>query len=348
MQFKKVCIEGLGYHLPENRITSADLEKRLSPLYKKLKLPQGRLELMSGIQERRFWNKGVFPSEVATIAGKKAIEDSGIDKNDIGCIISASVCRDFLEPSTASVVHNNLGLPEESFVFDVSNACLGVLNAMCIIANMIERDQVKAGLVVSGENGGPLVNNTIETLLARSDITRNSVKPSFASLTIGSAAAGVLLVKSTVSQKKHQLFGGVSIAETHFNHLCKGDDDAGAGAEWAPLMETDSEKLMLEGCRLAGKTWRRTREILGWKNEEVSRVFCHQVGKGHRKLMYENVGLDIKKDFSTLEFLGNTGSASLPVTFAMGVEKGTLKKGDKAALLGIGSGLNCLMMGIEW
>ncbi|MZH15217.1 MAG: 3-oxoacyl-ACP synthase III [Nitrospinae bacterium] len=348
MQFENVCVEGLGYHLPDNRITSAELEKRLSPLYEKLKLPQGRLELMSGIQERRFWDKGVFPSEVATIAGKKAIEDSGIDIKDIGCLISASVCRDFLEPSTASVVHNNLGLPEESFVFDVSNACLGVLNGMCIIANMIERDQIKAGLVVSGENGGPLVNNTIETLLARSDITRNNVKSSFASLTIGSAAAGVLLIKRSLSQKQHHLLGGVSIAETRFNHLCRGNDDAGAGAEWAPLMETDSEKLMLEGCRLAGKTWSRTRETLGWKNEEVSRVFCHQVGKGHRKLMYENVGLDIEKDFSTLEFLGNTGSASLPVTFAMGVEKGILNRGDKAALLGIGSGLNCLMMGVEW
>ena len=348
MRFENVCIEGLGYYLPEHRITSAELEKRLSPLYKNLKLPQGRLELMSGIQERRFWDKGVFPSEVATIAGNKAIDDSGIDIKDIGCLISASVCRDFLEPSTASVVHNNLGLPEESFVFDVSNACLGVLNGMCIIANMIERDQIKAGLVVSGENGGPLVNNTIETLLARSDVTRNSVKTSFASLTIGSAAAGVLLVKSSLSQKKHHLMGGVSIAETRFNHLCRGDDDTGAGPDRAPLMETDSEKLMLEGCRLAGKTWGRTREILGWKNEEVSRVFCHQVGKGHRTLMYENVGLDIEKDFSTLEFLGNTGSASLPVTFAMGVEKCILKKGDKAALLGIGSGLNCLMIGVEW
>ena len=84
MRFENVCIEGLGYHLPDNRITSADLEKRLSPLYKKLKFPQGRLELMSGIQERRFWDKGVFPSEVATIAGNKAIEDSGIDIKDIG------------------------------------------------------------------------------------------------------------------------------------------------------------------------------------------------------------------------------------------------------------------------
>ncbi|MBT6409252.1 MAG: 3-oxoacyl-ACP synthase III, partial [Nitrospina sp.] len=98
----------------------------------------------------------------------------------------------------------------------------------------------------------------------------------------------------------------------------------------------------------AGKTWARTREVLGWTNEEVSRVFCHQVGKGHRKLMYENVGLDPEKDFSTLEFLGNTGSASLPTTWAMGVEKNVLRAGDKAALLGIGSGLNSLMMGVEW
>ncbi len=346
MLFENVCIEGLGYHLPENRITSSELETRLAPLYERLKLPAGRLQLMSGIEERRFWDEGVFPSEVAAIAGKKAIQNSGMDAKEIGCLISASVCRDFLEPSTASIVHNLLELPEESFVFDVSNACLGVLNGMCIVANMIDQGTIKAGLIVSGENGGPLVNNTIENLLSRSDITRNNIKSSFASLTIGSAAVGVLLTHKNNSQKKHRLLGGVSIAETKFNHLCRGNVDA--ESQSAPLMETDSEKLMLEGCRLAGRTWNRTREELGWKNGDVNRVFCHQVGKGHRKLMYENVGLDIEKDFSTLEFLGNTGSASLPVTLAMGVEKGALAKGDRAALLGIGSGLNCLMMGVEW
>ncbi len=348
MRFEKVCIEGLAYHLPENVVTSNEIEARLAPLYDRLKLPQGRLELMSGIQERRFWPKGVFPSEVASIAGEKAIAQSGVDPGQIGCLISASVCRDFLEPSTASVIHNNLKLPVEAFVFDVSNACLGVLNGMTLIANMIEQNQILAGLVVAGENGGPLVNNTIETLLARKDITRSEVKSSFASLTIGSSAVGVLLTHEKISRQNHHLVGGISMAETRFNHLCRGSDDSGAGGEWSPLMETDSETLMLEGCRLAGKTWARTREELGWSNEEISRVFCHQVGKGHRKLMYENVGLDPEKDFSTLEFLGNTGSASLPTTLAMGIEKNVLMPGDKAALLGIGSGLNCLMMGVEW
>lgn len=348
MRFEKVCIEGLDYHLPDNIVTSIEIENRLAPLYERLKLPQGRLELMSGIQERRFWDQGVFPSEVATLAGEKALAQSGVDASQIGCLISASVCRDFLEPSTASVIHNNLKLPVESFVFDVSNACLGVLNGMSIIASMIEQKQIMAGMVVSGENGGPLVNHTIETLLARKDITRRQVKSSFASLTIGSSAVGIVLTHEDIAKKGHRLLGGVSMAETQYNHLCRGSDDSGAGNGWSPLMETDSETLMLEGCRLAGKTWERTREELRWSNEDVNRVFCHQVGKGHRKLMYDNVGLDIEKDFSTLEFLGNTGSASLPTTLAMGIENNALKRGDKAALLGIGSGLNCMMMGVEW
>ena len=348
MRFEKVYIEGLGYHLPDNIVTSADIEKCLAPLYERLKLPEGRLELMSGIRERRFWEKGVFPSEVATVAGRKALAQSGIDAEKIGCLISASVCRDFLEPSTASVIHNNLKLPVEAFVFDVSNACLGVLNGLCIIANMIEQNQILAGMVVAGEIGGPLVNNTIESLLNRNDITRAEVKSSFASLTIGSAAAGVVLAHEKIARHGHRLMGGISLVESQFNHLCRGSDDRGSGKDWSPLMETDSEALMSEGCRLAGKTWTRTREELKWSNDDVNRVFCHQVGKGHRKLMYEKVGLEPEKDFSTLEFLGNTGSASLPTTFALGVEQSVLKPGNKVALLGIGSGLNCLMMGVEW
>ncbi len=348
MRFQKVCIEALGYHLPENRVSSEDLERQLAPLYERLKLPFGRLEMMSGIRERRFWDKGVFPSEIGSIAGERAIERSGIDRSHIQCLISASVCRDFLEPATASLIHHNLKLPRQSYVFDLSNACLGVLNGIVHIATMIEMGQIRAGLVVAGENGGPLVHNTIETLLSRTEITRNQVKASFASLTIGSAAVGVLLTHESLSKSGHRLLGGASYAATEFNDLCRGNDDSGADSNWAPLMETDSERLMREGCRLAGETWNGVRDILGWKNADVDRVFCHQVGSMHRKLLYETVGLPLEKDFSTLEFLGNTGAASLPVTLALGEEQNAIQSGDKAALLGIGSGLNCLMLGVQW
>ncbi len=177
MRFEKVYIESLGYHLPENVVTSDDLERRLSPLYEKLKLPFGRLEMMSGIRERRFFEKGVFPSQVSSLAGEHALSKTDVDRKHVGCLISGSVCRDFLEPATASIIHHNLKLPNDSHVFDISNACLGVLNGMVHVANMIEMGQIRAGLIVSGENGGPLVDTTIETLLADPNPTRAKINP---------------------------------------------------------------------------------------------------------------------------------------------------------------------------
>ena len=349
MRFKNVYIEGLAYHLPKNIVSSEDLEKRLTPVYDRLKLPFGRLEMMTGIKERRFWDKDVSPSQVASKAGELAVLNSGIDRVEIGCLINASVCRDFLEPATASLVHHNLGLHINTLVFDISNACLGVLNGMVHVANMIELGQIRAGLVVAGENGGPLVDATIESLLNKSDLTRNEIKSSFASLTIASAAVGVLLVHKDLSKYKHRLLGGYSQAASQFNKLCHGNDDSKTGiTNWSPLMKTDAETMMQEGCRLAGQTWAFTKKILGWANDDVNRVFCHQVGHAHRKLLYETLSLELEKDFSTLEYLGNTGAASLPSTLALGAEKGFLKSGDRIALLGIGSGLNCLMLGAEW
>jgi len=348
MKFENVYIESLGYHLPENVVTSEDLEGRLGPVYDLLKMSTGRLEMMSGIRERRFWEKGVFPSQVSSIAGERALEIANVDRNEIGCLISASVCRDFLEPATASVIHHNLKLPNQAHVFDISNACLGVLNGMVHIANMIEMGQIRAGLVVSGENGGPLVDTTIETLLAHPNPTRADVKSSFASLTIGSAAVAVLLVHKDLATNGHRLVGGVAQAETRFNDLCQGNADSGMGSDATPLMETDSETLMNEGVKLAVGSWEQARSRLGWTNDSVNKVFCHQVGTMQRKLLYQSLQLDPAKDFSTLEYSGNTGSAALPVTLAIGEEQGALQSGDQVALLGIGSGLNCLMMGVEW
>ena len=64
--------------------------------------------------------------------------------------------------------------------------------------------------------------------------------------------------------------------------------------------------------------------------------------------MFESLGLNPTIDFTTVETLGNTGAAALPITMAMGNEAGRLRKGDRVAMLGIGSGINCLMLAVEW
>jgi len=110
MRFDDVCVEGLGHVIPERVVRSEEIEARLAPIYDRLKVSIGRLELSSGIRERRFFAPGTRPSAVAAEAGAIALAKSGIDRERIGCLIHASVCRDFLEPTTASVVHDRLEL----------------------------------------------------------------------------------------------------------------------------------------------------------------------------------------------------------------------------------------------
>ncbi|MBF0275100.1 MAG: 3-oxoacyl-ACP synthase III [Nitrospinae bacterium] len=343
MKYQNVCVESIGYFLPDEIVTSSEIEEQLSSVYEKLKLPKGRLELMSGIKERRFFPQDCPSSKVAAEAGKRAIEKSGIDKNNIGCLIHASVCKDFLEPATATVVHPILELPSSTLIFDVSNACLGVLNSMILIANMIESGQIKAGLVVSGENGRQLVESTIQDILNDTTLSRKSIKPYFASLTIGSGAVAVLLTHASISKTNHKFLGGIAHSATQHNNLCTGDN-----ISTSTSMNTNSEELLVRGVELAKKTWNLTKKEMGWNNETVHRFFCHQVGSAHRKLLYETLNLDANKDFSTFEHLGNAGSASLPMTLAMGEEKGVINKGNLIGLLGIGSGINCMMLGVEW
>ena len=339
IQYKHVCIESLGYELPPNIVTSAALEDKLAALYQKLKLPHGRLEMMSGIKERRFWDEGTMPSQVSARAGALALKNSCARADEIECLLHTSVCRDFLEPASGTLVHAELGLSPDAMVYDISNACLGFLNGMVAVANMIEMGQIKKGLVVAGESSRQLVEATIDSLLKHPNPTRDSIKDAFASLTIGSGACAMVLAHDSASKFGHKLLGGAMRCATEFNHLCRGN---------AGNMSTDSEKLLQEGCKLARQTWAKTQEILGWTNSMVDRLFCHQVGSAHRKLLYNTLELDPRKDFSTLEYLGNTGSVSLPTTMAIGLEKSPPTGREKIALLGIGSGLNCLMLGIEW
>ncbi len=348
MKYQNVRLASFGYELAPNIVTSAALEERLNPLYERLKLPHGRLELMTGIKERRFWNKGERPSSVAVRAGERAISASGIDRAALKGLCHTAVCRDFLEPATASVEHYRLGLPADAVIFDVSNACLGLLDGMILLANMIELGQIPAGIALAGEMGESLVEATVAYLNGDETLTRQSVKSHFASLTIGSGAVAVVLAHKDLCPDGHKLVGGAVRCRSEHSALCASDQDTGFGETAAPLMSTDSEELLHAGCSLAAETWEHFLNELDWTPEMIDASFTHQVGAAHRRLMYESIGLPEEKDFETVSFLGNVGSVSAPMTMALGAEAGHVKAGDTVAVLGIGSGLNCMMLGFEW
>lgn len=343
MRFEHVHVESGAHALPERVVTSLELERRLALLYARLRVSEGRLELMSGIRERRAWPAGTRPSDVAARAGAIALERSGIARERFGLLVHASVCRDFLEPATASVVHASLEMPATCAAFDLSNACLGFVNAMVVAAEWIERRTIDAALVVAGEDGGPLVEATIASLLATDAVGRDELKRAFASLTIGSGAAACVLAHREIARSPRRLLGATSRAATEHHVLCHGDRASGADG---PLMETDSEALLHAGNALARDTFAAFERETGFTRASIERVVTHQVGSAHRRLLFETLGLDLAKDFPTVETLGNMGSVSLPATLALGEEAGFIAPTHRTALFGIGSGLHCSMLAL--
>ena len=343
MIFKNVVVESLEYAMPEEVWSSADIEQKLAPTYERLRLPEGRLELMTGIKERRFWPLDMRPSEASAVAGSAVLDKSSVAREDIDLLIHSAVCRDRLEPATASYVHGLLGLPGKTQILDVSNACLGFLNATVLAGGLIESGQIKSALIVSGENGRPLMENTLRALLVPTQ-TRKSVKPYFANLTIGAGAVGAILThRSCALNAKFSIEGCIVETDTSANELCEGDSSS--GNELA--MQTDSEALLNAGVALAQRGFNRFLDTLKWSREEIQHIVTHQVGSTHRNRLFEELELPVEKDFSTFEHFGNMGSVSCPFTLARAEEADTFAAGDRCALLGIGSGLSTCMMGVK-
>jgi 3-oxoacyl-[acyl-carrier-protein] synthase-3 len=338
MLYNHVSIASVAHVDAPIRLSSADIMLRLQPTLERFGIRDNLLEDVAGIYERRIWDDAMMPSDAATLAAQKALAASGVAHEHIGILINTSVCRDYLEPSTASIIHGNLGLSDTCQNFDVGNACLAFLNGMDIAARMIENGTIEYALIVDGEVSNTITERTIERMLSP-DVTPEQFRNEFASLTLGSGSAAMVLGRSELLPNGHRFKGSVTRAATEFSHLCRGNMDR---------MVTDTRTLLVEGLKLAAKTFQAARAALGWVSGEMDEFVVHQISKVHTAAFVDLLGIDPKKVLTVFPELGNIGPASVPIALSKLAEMGRLKKGSRVALMGIGSGLNCSMAEVEW
>ncbi len=396
MKYQRVHVDAIGYELPPVVVTTQELEARLKPLYERLHIPEGQLEALTGIIERRWWEAGHRLSDGAAAAARKALATAEIEAKDIDVLIYGGVCREQFEPATACHVAAQLGVSPNAAVYDISNACLGMLNGMVDIANRIELGQIRAGLVVSCETAREINEIMIDRMLQANDM--EVFKTSLATLTGGSGAAAVLLTDGSFgATNTHRLIGGMTQTAPQYHGFCRWGIEAvlppvlaqpmdkilstGMAQKiesllltaltqkvgdvlpaviskqlasvlppsmFTQFMATDSISVLKYGVELGLTTWTAFLRKLGWLRENVDKVICHQVGSSHRAAILSSLGISPDKDFTTYEYLGNIGTVSLPLTAALAEEREFLRPGDRVGFLGIGSGLNCLMLGLEW
>ena len=350
MKYTHVVIDAIGYEIAPVVVSSVELERRLEGLYSALHLGEGQLQALTGINERRWWEHGYRISDGAVAAARRALEVSSVEASQLEVLIYGGVCREYFEPATACRVASLVGVSPEAAVYDVSNACLGVLNGLVDIANRIEVGQIRAGMVVACETAREINDIVIAQLLA--DRSMDFFKLSLATLTGGSGAVALVLTDGSFSgEKGHRLLGGVTRNASAFHGLCRwGIEETGPPGryQFQQFTSTDASAVLTNGIELGVRTWNAFLEKMNWTASQVDKVICHQVGAAHRETILKALGIPEDKDFATYPFLGNTGTVALPITAALADGRDFLERGDRVGFLGIGSGLNCLMLGLEW
>jgi acyl-CoA:acyl-CoA alkyltransferase len=320
---------------PTEVVTSDWIDEQLSETYARNGLKPGLLSGLAGIEERRWWASDVGFADVAAMAGEKAIAAAGIDRSEIGLMISTSVCKDHLEPSMACAVHDRLGLGANCLNFDIGNACLGFVNAMHMAAAMLDAGMIRYALIVDGE-GSRYTQQTTLDRLRRPETTAGDVFSEFASLTLGSGGAAMVMTQMDLHPTAHRLVGGVGRAATQHNTLCVGDLDR---------MTTDTHGLLVAGLDLAEQAWNASAQEFDW-SAAVDWFIIHQVSKVHTTLLCDRLGIDAAKVPLTFPYLGNVGPAAVPMTLASVQDQ--ITAGQRVLCMGIGSGLNTSFSEIQW
>ena len=315
-------------------VTSAEIDAQLADTYERTGLRPGMLEMLAGITERRWWPEDVTFADAAAMAGEKAIAEAGIDRSAIGLMIDTSVCRDHLEPSAAVDVHHQLGLSTACLNFDLGNACLGFMNGMQLAAMMIDAGQIEYALIVDGEGSRRLQEATIARLQGEST-TKADLLDNFASLTLGSGGAAMVLGRASERPDGHRFVGGVGRAATEHHELCVGD---------LSRMTTDSRGLLEAGVQLAVDTWTDAATEFDWS--DLDSYVIHQVSKAHTAAITASLGIDQARTPVIFPTRGNIGPASVPFTLAMNAD--AFEAGNRIACMGIGSGLNSAVIEIAW
>lgn len=320
---------------PPEAVSSDWIDEQLAVTYKRCGLRSGLLADLAGIKERRWWPDGFTFDQAAALAGRQAIDAAGIDPAEIGMLISTSVCKHHLEPSVACAVHHQLGLSTSCTNFDLANACLGFVNAMHLAATAIDAGLIRYALIVDGEGSRYTQLATIARL-QQPDATADDVFAEFASLTLGSGAAAMVLGSLDQHPGAHRLVGGVTRAGTEHHTLCVGTLDR---------MTTDTKGLLDAGLDLAEAAWRDARADYDWA-DGLDRYIVHQVSAVHTRLICDRLGIDPSRVPLTYPHYGNVGPAAIPITLA-GVAA-DIRPGERVLCMGIGSGLNTSFTELVW
>lgn len=329
-------IRSIGYHVPDERVDSGRLEQGFE--LPALGVKAGTIERITGVRTRHLADAATRPSELAYEATLDAMARGLVKSEDLDVIVYAAVFRDYAEPATAHVIQAKLHA-DRALVFDVSNACLSIMDGILLVDALIGAGRCRTGLVCGGELCSEVLRATydrVRTMKAPDDLL-----PYFPSLTLGDAGAAVVLEAKTADEPAR---GFVA-----FEFLSAGENwDLCVLPQAGEPMVTDGKRLLEVGARMAGRALERLLEKTGWTRDEIDLVVPHQISVRANAEVLRATGIPASKCHLVIDTFGNTAATTLPLALAHAAQTGKLLPGMKVVLAGLGSGVSVGFAAMVW
>ncbi|MDQ2732590.1 MAG: ketoacyl-ACP synthase III [Armatimonadota bacterium] len=328
MTLRPAGITGLGMSVPSKVLTNHDLEKMVDT-------SDEWIFSRTGISERRILEDGRTTSDMALEAAERALRSAGVAADSVDLIIVATCTPDMIFPATASLVQDRLGATRAA-AFDLSAACSGLIYAMAVASQFVSGRVYDTVLVIGAEALSRITNWTDRSTCvlfgdgaAAAVIQACPADRGFVSFYLGSDGSGGELLK---------VEGGGSRLPTSLETVrCGQHTIQMAGKEvfrFAVNIVVDASLAVLKKAGLS----------VG----DIDLLVPHQANIRIIDAAVKKLGISPEKVLSNVDRYGNTSAASIGIALVEASEKGRLKRGDLALLVGFGGGLSWASTILRW
>lgn len=324
-------IAGLGWYLPEKRVTNAELEERLD-------IPADWIERVTGVRERRYVTTETV-IDMAAAASHRALEDAGARVHELDAIICAASAPQQAIPCTAAFLQRELCAPEgRSACFDINATCLSFLFALQSVSYMVAAGVYEKVLICSSEVASFSLNPH----------ERESVA------LFGDAAAAAVITRAGPGEAS-------TIWHSQFETYSSGADMTaivGGGSLHHPNDPATTPEMNMFHMR-GPAVFRQASQVIepflerffskvAWKRDEIDAVVPHQASRHPIEQLSRRLGFCERQVILNLATRGNCVSASIPLALAESVSEGRIRRGDKVLLIGTGAGLTLGAMALTY
>lgn len=315
-------IVGTGTYLPVNLVTNDDMVKKYG-----VDTSDAWIRERTGIGSRRIAAENEATSDMAVGASRHALKMAGIRPEELDLIIVGTVTPDMPFPATATFVQAKIGATHAA-CFDVSAACAGSLFALSVADSFIRSGQYKRILVIGAEL-----------------LTRIMDWQDRATCVLFGDAAGAMVVVPDPRPEHGILSTHLHSDGTQAEILCI--PGGGSRSPISPEVLARRDQYVKMNGREVYKTAVRvleavSREALeknGYTPKDVKHVIAHQANLRILDHVMKRLEIPLTKCHLNIEEVGNTSSASVPLTLDQANRQGRLKEGDLVLMMAIGGGM---------